>query len=94
MNEPTTPVLDPPPDLMAEPTFEESQIEFINYYADLKAGRLNEALAVVPPGHYVLYYRGRIVGHGPDPVALHERVAAELGMHWARLSLHYPWAWP
>jgi hypothetical protein len=94
VNEPTTPVLDPPPDLMAEPTEEETQIEFINYYADLKAGRLDEALAAVPPNHFISYYQGRIVGHDSDPDALRDRVAQELGIHWARPAMLSPRVWP
>ena len=87
------PAAPPPthPDLLAEPTFEECIEEGNRYFDDLKAGRLD--FTGIPDGHYVAYYGGQLHGHGPDMVALGDRVAAALGVHWARLSIHYCGDW-
>lgn len=88
MTDARTPVLDP----LTEPTFEECHAEFIRYFDDLKAGRLN--FDGVPEGHHVAYLGGRIVDHDADYMTLVNRAAAAQGVHPARLSVHYPWAWP
>ena len=81
----------PPPDLLAEPTFEECHAECLRYYEDRKAGRVS--MRDVPEGHHVAYYAGRIVDHDADYTALRERAGAALGIHPARLVIDYPWMW-
>jgi hypothetical protein len=97
---PTTPPATPPNangtpapavDLLAEPTDEECTEQWNRYYDDVKAGRID--LRGIPEGHYIAYYNGRIHGHDPDSIALQRRVAAALGVHWARVFIHYPWMW-
>lgn len=98
--DPTTPALDPvtpaPPaspilDLLAEPTFEECVTHHSRYFTDVAAGRLS--FDGIPEGHHIAYYEGRIHDHDADPTALTQRVAAALGVHWARVFIHYPWPW-
>lgn len=97
--DPTTPAVAPTasngvpaaPDLLAEPTFEESHAAWVRYYDDLKAGRVN--FAGVPEGHHVAYYDGRILDHDADYIALRDRAATAAGVHWARLVIAYPWSW-
>jgi hypothetical protein len=81
----------PAPDLLAEPTFEECVEEGNRFFDELKAGKFNGW--DVPEGHYVAYYAGKVHGHDTDPIALQRRVAAALGVHWARVVIHYPWMW-
>jgi hypothetical protein len=78
-------------DPMAEPTFEECVEHHSRYFVDRSAGRID--MNVIPEGHHIAYYEGRIHGHDADPTALMHRVAAKLGVHWARLFIHYPWDW-
>jgi hypothetical protein len=80
-----------PPDLLAEPTFEECVEEGNRYHDDKKAGKFNGW--DVPEGHYVAYYAGKIHDHDTDPIALQKRVAAALGVHPARVHVDYPWMW-
>jgi hypothetical protein len=92
----TTSALDPPAppaaaavvDPLAEPTFEECQLEWIRYHADRAVGRLS--VEGIPEGHHVAYFGGRIVDHGADDMALSARAAATAGVHWARLVIDYP----
>ena len=81
----------PPTDLMAEPAFEECVAHHSRYFDDTAAGRLS--LRGVPHGHYIAYHDGLIHDHDADPVALLNRVAARLGVHPARVLIHYPWMW-
>lgn len=81
----------PLPDLLAEPTFEECQAEWIRFYDELKAGKFNDY--EVPEGHFFAYYAGKIHDHDADPIALQNRVAAALGMHPARLVIRYSGIW-
>jgi hypothetical protein len=80
-----------PNNLLAEPTFEECHAEWIQYHEDLKEGRI--PLQDVLQGHYLAYYAGRLIDHAADMILLHERVAASLGIHPARLVIAYPWMW-
>jgi hypothetical protein len=98
--DPTTPALDPrtpvspvPPaaGLLAEPTFEECVEEWNRFFDDQKAGRID--FRDILEGHYIAYYGGQIHGHDADSNALQHRVAAALGIHWARVVIHYPWMW-
>jgi hypothetical protein len=80
-----------PPDLLAEPTFEECIEEWNRYNEDRKAGRVS--VRVAPDGHYVAYFGGKIHDHDADGFALQNRVAAALGIHPARVVIDYPWMW-
>lgn len=84
---PVGPSVDP----LAEPTFEECVEERNRYTDDLNAGRLD--FTGIPDGHHVAYYAGQVLDHDADPVALRDRVAAALGVHWARPVIDYPWMW-
>ena len=78
-----------PPSPLDEPPFEECHAEYLRYYEDSRAGRLD--LTGIPDGHYLAYYGGRIHDHDTDSIALQHRVAAALGVHWARVVIDYPW---
>ncbi|MBX9628627.1 MAG: hypothetical protein K2X82_32820 [Gemmataceae bacterium] len=93
---PTPPAVDPtvtpaPPDLLAEPTWEELIEEGNRFYADHRAGRLD--FSGIPEGHHFAYYGGKIHGHDADPNALEKRVGAALGVHWARVRVFYYGEW-
>ena len=77
----------PPPDLMAEPTWEELIEEGNRFDADHRAGRLD--FTGIPEGHHFAYYGGKIHDHDADPSVLDKRVGAALGIHWARVRLFY-----
>jgi hypothetical protein len=83
--------VDPSVDLLAEPTFEECVEHHTRYFDDLDTKRID--LTGIPDGHYIAYYNGRIHDHDADPTALLCRVAARLGVHPARVFVHYPWMW-
>src|SRR5436305_1408280 len=91
--EPTPPAANgqQPPDLLAEPAFEECHAEWIRYHEDRNAGRVS--VRVAPDGHYVAYFGGKIHDHDADYIALRDRVAAALRVHPARLVIDYPWMW-
>lgn len=84
----------PPPSgsPLDEPTFEECIAEWNSYDDARKAG-----MKIDPDGthpyRFVAFYGGRIHGYDKDPAELRDRVAAELGIHPARLVIHYPWEW-
>ncbi len=86
------PVPAPPPtgSPLDEPTFEECHAEWIRYSEAQNAG-----LKIDPDGthpyQFIAFYEGRIVGYDKDQLALRKRVAAELGVHPARLVIDDPW---
>lgn len=78
-------------DPRAVPTFEECAEEYQRYFDDSKAGLVSHQ--GIPEGHHVAYYGGKIHGDDKDPLALRARVATKLGVHPARIVVHYPWWW-
>jgi hypothetical protein len=88
---PSNPASVPAVDLFSEPTFEECIEKGNRFFEELNAGKFNGW--DVPEDHYVAYYAGQIHDHDTDEIALRHRVAAALGIHWARVVIHYPWMW-
>lgn len=76
---------------LAEPSFEECQAEWIRYYDERSAGRID--LRDLPDRHYVAYYAGQVLDHAADGFELRNRIAASIGVHPARLVIDYPHAW-
>jgi hypothetical protein len=81
---------EPTGSLLDEPTFEECHAEWIRFDDLRKAG-----LKIDPDGthpyQFVAFYDELIRGYDKDPGVLRERVAAEVGVHPARLVIDYPW---
>lgn len=67
-----------------EPTFDECIAEWTRYF--------DYPRELIPAGHsddFIAFYDGQPRGYDPDPTSLQERVAAELGIHPARLVISY-----
>lgn len=74
----------PAPNPLDEPTADECYAEWGRYY--------EYPQELIPPGHsddFIAFYDGQPRGYDPDPTALLERVAAELGVHPARIVITY-----
>jgi hypothetical protein len=79
--------IEPGVDLLSEPTFEESHVEFCRFMEAKNAGLFD--LGSKYPNEFVAYFGGQVVDHGSDATALTARAAAGLGIHPARLIIYY-----
>jgi hypothetical protein len=71
---------------LAEPTFEEAHYEWIRFY-QIPQGEIDPGGMHI--GQFVACFDGIIRGFDPDPLTLTARVAAELGIHPARIVISY-----
>lgn len=89
----TDPVTPMPPmtDPTTEPTWEETHADWMRFYAAEKAGLIDPERQHT--NQWVAFYDGRVVGYGDAGTPLQKRVAAELGVHWARVVVDYLGMW-
>ncbi len=71
---------------LAEPTFEEAHYEWIRFY-QIPQGEIDPGGKHT--GQFVACFDGVIRGFDHDPLVLTPRVAAELGIHPARIVISY-----
>jgi len=76
---------------LEEPAYDECQAEWWRFY-QIPQGQIDPGGKHV--GQFVACFDGVIRGFDPSELALRTRVAAELGIHPARLVVSYRDCWP